>query len=61
LIRNKLRDELNIEPSVKLLGSYYSLGIDHGKRKINPDFTSPVGEAAEEFYYSDKLITLFPR
>lgn len=61
LIRDKIRDELDIEPTVKLLGSYYSLGIDHGKRKLNPNFTSPVGEAAEEFYYSDKLLLLFPR
>jgi hypothetical protein len=61
LIYKKIRDELNIEPSVKLLGSYYSLGIDHGKRKINPDFTSPVGEAAEEFYYSVKLLNQYPR
>ena len=61
LIEKKIRNELNIEPSVKLLGSYYSLGIDHGKRKINPDFTSPVGEAAEEFFYSDKLLNQYLR
>lgn len=61
LIRDKVCDELDIEPSVKLLGSYYSLGIDHGRRKLNPQFTSPVGEAAEEFYLSDKLLDLYPR
>ncbi len=61
LIKKKINEELNIQPSVKLLGSYYSLGIDHGRRELNPNFTSPVGEAAEEFYFSDKLLEQYPR
>lgn len=61
LIRQKLLDINAKEPTVKQLGAFYSLGIDHGKRKINTNFTSPVGLAAEQFYNSDKLIEIYPR
>lgn len=61
LIKKRIKYELQIEPSVKLLGSYYSFGIDNGQRDFNPDFRSPVGIAAEEFYNSNKLLTLYPR
>jgi hypothetical protein len=61
LISQKLRSITAKEPTVKQLGSFYSLGIDHGKREINSDFTSPVGLAAEKFYYSDDLIEIYPR
>ncbi len=61
LIREKLSELLELEPSVISIASQYSLGIDHGKRKINPNFVSPVGQSAKDFYYSDKLLGLFPK
>ncbi len=61
LISEKLLSIDGKPPTVKQLGSHYSLGIDHGKRKINKDFTSPVGINAEKFYYSSNLIDIYPR
>ena len=60
LIIGKLSKILKKEPSIITIGSLYSLGIDHGMRKINPNFVSQVGQSAEEFYNSYKLINLFP-
>lgn len=60
LIRKKLQSIDNILPTIKQLGSFYSLGIDHGRREINKNATTPVGINAEKFYYSNKLIDLYP-
>jgi hypothetical protein len=61
LIKNRLFNEWDKEPDIRQIGSYYSLGIDHGCRKPNPEFVTPVGLAAEEFYNSDKLLSVYPR
>jgi len=61
LISDKLLSVDGKEPTIRQLGSFYSLGIDHGKRKINKDYTSNVGRVAEKFYYSNDLISIYPK
>ncbi len=61
LITDRLLSIDGKEPTIRQLGSFYSLGIDHGKRKINKDYTSNVGRVAEKFYYSNDLISIYPK
>lgn len=47
--------------SAKNLASYYGIGIDEIDRKLDTLYSNKLGISADSFYYSNKLIGLFPR
>lgn len=44
--------------SIKSIGSYYGKGIDYNKT-ININYTNAIGDSAESFYFSKKLLNVF--
>jgi hypothetical protein len=60
-ISDKLLSLDGSAPTIRQIGSFYSIGIDHGERKMNKKNTTPVGREAENFYYSNNLIDIYPR
>lgn len=60
LISDKYNLKYGNNSPVGILGSYYSLGIDHSNATISKSYLNVIGKTATEFYYSDKLIDIFP-
>ncbi len=54
LIEEKLADY----NSIKLIGSYYGKGIDNNKN-IDINYSNVIGDSAESFYFSKKLVNVF--
>jgi len=61
LIRDRYIEKFASDPSVTILGSYYSRGIDFGQPEIEKNYFNKIGIIAEKFYHSDKLDDIFPR
>jgi len=48
-------------PKIRIIASYYAKGIDHASDSCDVNYVNELGLVAEQFYFSDDLITLFPR
>ncbi len=52
LIRDKIISKYKIEPSLKLVASYYGRGIDYSKNEIDTCYHNRIGVTADNYYKS---------
>lgn len=50
-----------VYPNIRTIASYYGVGIDRDNIEFDSSYYNIIGLSAETFYYSDKLIELYPR
>lgn len=62
LINKKLSEKFAQKPTIRMLASYYGKGIDNDfSNHPATNYYNQIGTTAEEFYYSNDLIDVFPR